>query len=114
MTNTKATVVHLATLSPRNDSIACEGWYYPRTHEHTTTGNYGAVTCPTCISEVMALADQHDAAAIVERINTRYDDANLTVSDLVRIDGVWTIDGMDPDEWAEAMYGADESDYASA
>lgn len=46
------------------------------------------------------------AAAIVDLINDRYEDANLTPADLVyRAGAGWTVDGMDPDQWAEAMYG---------
>lgn len=45
------------------------------------------------------------AAAITDRLNARYEDANLAPADLVYTSTGWTIDGMDPDQWAEAMYG---------
>jgi hypothetical protein len=33
----------------------------------------------------------------------------LATADPALIDGEWTIDGMVPDQWAEAMYGEDAS-----
>ena len=40
-------------------------------------------------SKWIAEADRHDIA--------------LSTSDFVKIDGEWTLDGMDPGEWIEAM-----------
>jgi hypothetical protein len=60
-------------------------------------GTYYVGACKEC-SDALAVE-------IVERINAAYPDAGLTVVNLVRIDGAWTIDGMVPAEWADAVFG---------
>lgn len=43
---------------------------------------------------------------IVADLNARYG-TDLTIEDMRLIDGSWTIDGMVPEQWADAMYLTD-------
>lgn len=47
-----------------------------------------------------------DTKALADQLNAKYAtyDVDIDPEDLVLIDGGWTIDGMDPDEWVHAVY----------
>jgi len=48
-----------------------------------------------------------DPVAICMLINRTFG-SDIRPSDLINIDGVWTIDGMLPMEWAQAIFGEDD------
>lgn len=49
-------------------------------------------------------SDAAEVARMLAEINDRYG-SDLTADDVEVIAGTWTVDGMVPDQWAEAMYG---------
>jgi len=53
----------------------------------------------------------HTAQNIVNRLNMQYPDAMLEASDIVFFDGYPTIDGMPPDDWADAMFADDPDNW---
>jgi hypothetical protein len=55
------------------------------------------------IRKAYVRGDYLNVAELTCSLNAAYPELELQTDDLVIIDGLWTIDGMDPYEWCEAM-----------